>query len=59
MDPMYYLITFACVAGSAYTSFALGRRHGIEKFICFLESHTDSNNIIKLKITDDSVDFVK
>jgi hypothetical protein len=59
MDPMYYFITFACVAGSAYTSFALGKRYGIEKFIEFLEMHTNSKNIIKLKITEQSVDFIK
>ena len=59
MDPIYYLITFICVAGGCYSGFMLGRRNGIEHFINFLEAHTNNQNIVKIKISKDTVEFLK
>jgi len=49
MDPIYYLITFICVAGGCYSGFMLGRREGIERFLQFLEAHKNKDNIVKMK----------
>jgi len=59
LDPIYYLITFICVAGGCYSGFKLGSRDGIERFISFLEAHTDNHKIVKLKITGENVEFIK
>ena len=59
MDPIYYLITFCCVAGGCCTGFWLGRREGVEKCLQFLESHKDKNNIVKMQfIGNDDIRFL-
>lgn len=58
MDPIYYLITFGCVAGGCYTGFKLGRRDGVEAFISFLEAHTNKKNEIRLRISKNDVEFL-
>lgn len=59
MDITYYLITFGCVIGSSLMSYKIGMYYGMHRFISFLQANTDSNNIIKIKITDESVEFLQ
>ena len=60
MDPIYYLITFICVAGGCWTGFMLGKRNGIEQFLSFMESHKNKDGVVKLKFVDnESVEFLK
>lgn len=59
MDPIYYLITFSCVAGGCYTGFQLGKREGIERFLQFLDSHKNkSDNKVTIKLVGDEVEIV-
>ena len=59
MDPIYYLITFICVAGGCITGFMLGRREGIEKCLQFLEAHKNKDNIVKMKfIGNEDIKFL-
>lgn len=59
MEPIYYLITFCCVAGGCFSGFMLGRREGVEKCLQFLESHKDKNNIVKMQfIGNDDIKFL-
>lgn len=58
MDPIYYLITFGCVAGGCYTGFWLGRREGIERFLAFLDHHKNRDNKITLKLVGGDVEIV-
>lgn len=55
----YYIITAGCIIGASYTGFQLGERSGIVKFLKFLEQKTAADNIIKIRIKDDSVEFLK
>ena len=60
MDPIYYLITFICVAGGCYTGFMLGRRNGIESFLSYLESQKNKEGLVKLKfVKDDGIELVQ
>ena len=59
MEPIHYVISGICMVCCAWTSFHIGRRQGIETFILFLEAHTDNKNEIKLRITEDNVEFLK
>lgn len=60
MDPIYYLITFSCVAGGCYTGFQLGKREGIERFLAFLDHHKNKfDNKITIKLVDDEVEIVQ
>jgi len=59
LDPIYYLITFSCVAGGCYTGFQLGKREGIERFLQFLDSHKNkSDNKVTIKLVGDEVEIV-
>jgi len=58
LDPIYYLITFGCVAGGCYTGFWLGRREGIERFLQFLDAHKNRDNKITLKLVGGDVEIV-
>jgi len=60
LDPIYYLITFACVGGGCYTGFQLGKREGIERFLDFLDSHKNKlTNEVKIKLTDGEVEIIR
>ena len=60
MDPIYYLITFTCVAGGCYTGFQLGKREGIERFLQYLDAHKNKyDNKITIKLVDNEVQIVQ
>jgi len=48
-----------CVAGGCITGFMIGRREGIERFLQFLESHKNKDNIVKMKfIGNEDIKFL-
>lgn len=59
MDIIYYMITFICTAGGCYTGFRAGRVNGVEDFIKFLEANCNSNKEVKMRITENTVEFIK
>lgn len=59
MDPLYYFITFGCVAGGCFTGFNLGKRQGIENFLSFLDSQKGRDNRITIELDGESVEIVR
>lgn len=59
MDPGIIAITLLCVIGSSFMSYYIGKREGITAFLSFLESHKNGDNIVKIKMTADEVEFIK
>jgi hypothetical protein len=55
----FLAIMFPCVIGSSIMSYFIGRRDGISNFLNFLDSRKDINNIIKIRMIDDDVEFIK
>jgi len=55
----FLAILLPCVLGSSIMSYLIGRRDGISNFLTFLDSRKDINNIIKIRMIDDDVEFIK
>jgi len=54
----FLAILLPCVLGSSVTSYLIGRRDGISNFLNFLDSRKDVNNIIKIRMIDDDIEFI-
>jgi membrane protein DedA with SNARE-associated domain len=45
--------------GLAWSSYHIGKREGIQHFLQYLDSRKDKDDIVKLKLTGDEVEFVQ
>lgn len=55
----FLAIMFPCVIGSSIMSYFIGKKDGINLFWIYLDSRKDKDSMIKIRITDDDIEFIK
>ena len=54
----FLAILLPCVLGSSITSYLIGKKDGINVFWIYLDSRKDKDGMIKIRITDDDIEFI-
>jgi len=55
----FLAIMFPCVIGSSIMSYFIGKKDGINVFWIYLDDRKDKDGVIKIRITDDDIEFIK
>jgi hypothetical protein len=55
----FLAILLPCVLGSSIMSYFIGKTEGINAFWVYLDGRKDKDGMIKIRITDDDIEFIK
>jgi hypothetical protein len=55
---IYYAVSLFLMIGCGYMSFNIGRREGVMRFLEYLESMTNKDGTLKIKITETTFEIL-